>query len=78
MVPLSGTSQDEGARAISCRIEAEVKELQKCDQLPEGLVCDSDEDGSDNSDCEDEEESPLAGLSATPPQGDQQAAERQE
>ena len=46
-----------------------MKELQKCDQLPEGLVCDSDEDGSDNSDCEDEEESPLAGLSATPPQG---------
>ena len=66
------------ARYSDAEIQAVVQELRKCDQLPEGHVCDSDEDDSDNSDCEDEEESPLAGLSATPPQGDQQAAERQE
>ena len=55
------------ARYSDAEIQAVVQELRKCDQLPEGHVCDSDEDDSDKSDCEDEEESPLAGLPATHP-----------
>ena len=60
-------------------IAARVQEAEDRISIPaDNHVGNSDDDDSDNSDCEDEEESLLAELSATPPHGDQQAAERQE
>ena len=69
--------REEGKHSAA-NIAARVQEAEDRISMPaEHHVGDTDDDDSDNFDCEDEEESPLSGLSATPPQGDQQGAEPQ-